>query len=1068
MPNTRLDPAPRSARRWAALLGLLSAVLAVAVPFLPVEHEITTLRWPTAEGTHSVSAPLVSHAPLWLTAEVPCRAARDLDARTSGPAVLVSTNAPSSFYGGMTGLSLQVDAGKVVLWSRGRQAGAVPVPDGDCVISVRADATGTSAAVAGAPFAVVSGDQRPQLTGIFSQLDSAVDDVRGLAFEARVDDRFASRPTPLKIAAMVLEVLAFLGAVVALRRIEVRRAPRGLPPGWWRPGPRDVVVFAALVVWWLIGAMTADDGYILTMLRAADSAGYVTNYFRWFANPESPFGWFYELYALWVQVSAATPWVRLPALFLGALSWLLLSRGVLPRLGRQVRGSGSVGWAAAAVFLAFWLPYNNGLRPEPVVVTFFLLSLCAVERAVASRRLTPAALGLVAAALGLGANPHGMIAVLPFVVAAKPLIRLGWQRIRERGALPVLAPVAAAGLVILVAVFFDQTLQSVVDSVQLKTRFGPNNPWYAELSRYDRLFGPWPDGSLTRRFPVLLLVLCVLTSGAVLLRRGRISGAAVGPSRRVLAVAALCFVVLALTPTKHTHHFGVLAGIGSAVAALTALATSAAVLRSRRNRALFAAGLMVICAFSVTGTNSWWYVSGWGVPWFDTAPKLDGRSVSTYFLAAAAVAAAVALVEHLRHDELPAVPRHPRPRRPVARWGAAAPLTITCAVLLVGEVALFAKGIHKQWDGYSLGADNVRQLIGTSCGLSDYVEVETDPRRGMLAVSREQPRSDDRVVSSSRGGAADPLQSVARGFHRFGVPSGQFWSPPYGFGGDDAPVWGSFTADGSATGELRTSWYDVPPQAASGQLPVVVSFVGSATGGNSLAVEWGRDTPHGFEILGRRSVGQDAGRWRDVRFLVDGATKLRVVAVDQKVDPPGWLAVSAPRVPVLSSMTEVIGGAPVFVEWPAALVHPCLDVARLHHGIAELPAFRVIGGGIMRDMGYGWSAPGGGGPYGWFAVAASVRELPTYLRNDLHRDWGALYVVDPYQPDALPAAAALQVHTETHWGTWSPGPLTRAVRLPGALLPSDGRTDVRPFGAIPTGDAGSAVSNAMIRLMSRG
>lgn len=1036
---------PRAARRWAVVLGLLSALAALAVPLLPVRHDITTLTWPTARGTAPVSAPLATHVPLWLRAEVPCASARSLDARTHGPAVLVATNPPSSQYGGVTGLSLQVEDGEVALWSRGRHLGSTAVPAGDCAITVRADESGTRAAVGGVELASVDGDRRPQLTGIFSQLDSATDDVRGLSFQARVDDRFASSPSPLKVAGLVLAVVAFLGSVVALSRLEVRGPPAVLRSGWWRPTSRDVVVVGVLGVWWLIGAMTADDGYILTMLRTAGDAGYVTNYFRWFANPESPFGWFYELYALWVQVSPATPWVRVPALVLGVLSWLLISRGVLPRMGQRVRRSAAAGWAAAAVFLAFWLPYNNGLRPEPVVVAFSLLSLCAVERAVATRRLTPAALGLVAAALGVAANPHGMVAALPFVVAAKPLLRLLRQRVRERGALPVLAPVAAAGLVVLTGVFYDQTLQSVLDSVALKTEFGPNESWYEELVRYDKLFGPWPDGALARRFPVLLVVLCALACGMVLLRRGRIRGAALGPSRRLLAVVALCFVVLAATPTKHTHHFGVLAGAGAAVAALTALATSAAVLRSRRNRAAFFAGLMVVCAFSVTGTNSWWYVSSWGVPWFDRPPSLDGRDLSDCFLLAAVVAGVVAVVEHLRHDERPVAART-APRR----WTrlAAAPLTVTCAVLLTGEVALYASGVHR--GGYSLGADNVEQLAGRSCGLSDHVDIETDPRQGVLAVAAEQPRSADDLVTGVAEGA-DYLSATSRGFHRFGYPRTEHWTPPFGFGGDDAPVWGSYDRDATGTGELRTPWYDLPPEATAGELPVVLQFAGSATGANSLRVELGRDVPGGFQIIGRRDLVQNSVTWRDLRFTVAGATKLRVLAADHKVDEGGWLAFSVPRVPRLTTMTAVVGGAPTFVEWPAALVHPCLSPASLHHGVVELPRFRVAGGGMLRDMGQSWSGSSGGGPFGWLNVAASVRAMPSYLRGDLHRDWGVFYVVDAYEPDALPASEAVEVHRETHWGTWSPGALPKAVKLPGGPPSSHGRTDLRPLEPAETG-----------------
>ena len=117
----------------------------------------------------------------------------------------------------------------------------------------------------------------------------------------------------------------------------------------------DAAVFAALVVWWLIGGMTADDGYFLTMAQVRDDLGYVTDYYRWFSGTVAPMGWFVELQARWVAVSTATPWIRLPALGMGLLSWVLISRYVQPRLGQRVRRSRAAGWAAAAVFLACWL-----------------------------------------------------------------------------------------------------------------------------------------------------------------------------------------------------------------------------------------------------------------------------------------------------------------------------------------------------------------------------------------------------------------------------------------------------------------------------------------------------------------------------------------------------------------------------------------------------------------------------------------------------------------------------------------------------------------------------------------
>ncbi|MGW1682344.1 arabinosyltransferase domain-containing protein [Saccharopolyspora sp. NPDC002376] len=1037
--------------------------MAVAVPFMPVRYDVTTLAWPTAQGTDAVSAPLAAYSPVRLDIEVPCAAARELDARSTDPAVLVSTNAPSSEYGKLTGLLLQVHDGQVALVVRGQQLGSAVLPDSECSISVHSDGHRTFAAVGDRTLAQVNDDIRPQLTGIYSDLDERIDNVRDVSFAAEVDNRYASSATLLKILVIVLAVLGFLGSLLALRRYDKsagRRPPRIASPGWWRPTARDVVVVSVLAVWWLIGAMTADDGYFLEMARARSDIGYVSDFYRWFAVAVAPIGWFVELYAQWVQISTATPWVRLPAFAMGLVSWLLISRMMLPRLGQRVRRSRAAGWAAAAVFLAAWMPYNNGLRPEPVVVVFSLLAFCAVERALATRRLVPAALGLVAAALAVATNPHGVVAVLPFIAALKPLLRLLIERARQFGWVPVLAPVAACSLVILTVAFADQTLQSTMDATKLRTEIGPSLKWYEELSRYTLLFSQVPDGSLTRRFPVLLMMLCLATCVVVLLRKGQIRGAALGPSRRLLAVAALYFVALAFTPTKHTHHFGVLAAVCGSVAALTALATSSTVLRSRRNRSFFFAGLMVVLAFAFTGTNAWWYVSGWGVPWFDKSPSINGYEASTFLLVIAGIALIVGCVEHLRLDEhRPDAAQEDSGR--ALRLGTA-PLSLVCALLMAAEVGSLTKVIQEQSGSYSLGQDNVKQLVGSSCGLSDYVNVETNPSAGVLEVSPSQPATaapGTRLPKKLHDETPDEyLLARETGFQRPGLPpandaaktGGSDWTPPYRFGTDRAPVWGSYDPAGVGTGQLRTSWYEIPERVTSGEVPLVLSLAGSERGANSVVVEFGRDTPEGFELLHRHPVIQDeAPQWRDHRITVgsaaDGATKMRIIANDQAIGVNGWVAVSAPRAPQLTRMTDVVGDAPTFVEWTAALVHPCLKMTNIHDGIAEVPHYRVAGGGEVRSVGQGWSSPDAGGPFGWLTVATSMSEMPTYLKNDLQRDWGSLYAVHPYDPDALPAEAAKQVRTETHWGLWTPGPLTKPIHLPGDVPNSNDRADVPLF-----------------------
>src|SRR5262249_21959599 len=181
----------------------------------------------------------------------------------------------------------------------------------------------------------------------------------------------------------------------------------------------------------LIGTISSDDGYILAIARARLDAGYIGNYYRWFNVPEAPFGWFYELYAQMTRASTAPPWMRLPAFLIGVLSSGLISREELPRLwaGGVGGGRGSA-WSAAAVSRCWWLPYNSGMRPEPVAAVGSLLTLCLVERTIATRRLVPAMVGLLVAALTIATTPTGLIAVVPVLVTLRPLAALLAPRAR--------------------------------------------------------------------------------------------------------------------------------------------------------------------------------------------------------------------------------------------------------------------------------------------------------------------------------------------------------------------------------------------------------------------------------------------------------------------------------------------------------------------------------------------------------------------------------------------------------------------------------------------------------------
>lgn len=1036
--------------RWvAAVVGVLGALLALAVPLLPVIQQTAVITWPRAGHVVPVNAPLVAFQPQSLSATVPCAAAVSVGARSVGPVSLVATTPPGSVEGAGVGMVLQAAEGKVTLISRGQSLGSavvstVPVVGDQCMIKVVSDAGGTTAWAGGTRFVKVDQDVRPQVTGVYSALDERRDPVTGLAVQIRVDTRFQCGPHPVKLAAMVLAVLAVVVSLVLVHWVEGRgdrRALRVLPLGWWRPTGRDAAVVVVLAVWVVIGGITSDDGYILTMIRTSAGMGYVGNYYRWFNVPEAPFSWPYQLYAFWARVSTVPPWLRLPSFAMGGLSWMVISRAVLPRLGREVRRSAAAGWAAAAVFLAFWLPYNNGLRLEPEVAIGSLLVLCAVERAVATRRVVPLALGLLVAAFTLAATPTGVIAVAPVLVALRPLVRLLRQHAAVVGWPAVIAPVAGASLLVLVVVFADQTLAGVLEATRVRTEIGPNLSWFQEPVRYQELFSDTPDGALARRFPVLLLLLCLGTSLVVQLRRGAIPGAAAGPSRRLIATAGTSLALLALTPTKWTHHFGAFASIGAALGALTALATSSTVLRSARNRWWFLSGLLVILAMSATGPNAPWYVSQYGVPWFDKPPSVDGFHASTLLIAGAALAGAVAVIQGLRHEPgAPPPPQRRHARRRALRI-ASAPLAVFCGLLVFAEAAAMLKAMHKQRHGYSMAAANIAHITGHSCNLTDAVSVESDRLAGALrplpgTLLADIPLNHGFTLNSPlHPTPPDHTDTPPTRGDRIPPPAGDTTNPvdtpPPGLGGAHIPIWSSFSPDRPGTGYLRTTWYALPDTARQGQAPVVISLAGKLSPTTPVIAQFARRAPHGFHILDQIPLGgratAPAPGWRDYRLGLTGhsaagADAIRLIATDTDVTDDGWLAVSAPRVPVLRPLTDLVTPTPpVFLDWPVGFVHPCVRPFTIHHGIAEIPHYRLLPNELLADYSKTWSAKDAGGPIGWLQILATQQEVPTYLKENWDTDWGKLMVIQPRVPDA--EAPTVKTGTAVRSGWWSPGPL---------------------------------------------
>src|SRR5690606_26266244 len=289
----------------------------------------------------------------------------------------------------------------------------------------------------------------------------------------------------------------------------------------------------------------------------------------------------------------------------------------------------------------------------PIVAVGALLTWVSIERAIATGRLLPAGVAVLIAAFTLAAAPTGLMCVAALLAGIRPLVRIVVRRHREHGAVALLAPIAAAGFLVLVVVFGDQTFAGIMEANRVRQATGPNLAWYEDYLRYYYLFVETVDGSLSRRFAFLVMLLCLFTTLFVLLRRRRVPGVAVAPTWRLMGIVFGTIFFMMFNPTKWTHHFGAYAGIAGSLAAVTAVLVSASALRSRRNRTIFLAGLLFVLAVSFAGINGWWYVSSYGVPWFDKTVSLQGYQSSSLFLLLFALALVLVAWQYLREGYAP-------------------------------------------------------------------------------------------------------------------------------------------------------------------------------------------------------------------------------------------------------------------------------------------------------------------------------------------------------------------------------------------------------------------------------
>ena len=1083
----RTDGTVRIARLIAVIAGIAGVVLCGLTPLLPVTQTTATIAWPQAPGADGlvsdITAPLVSGAPQALDVSIPCLTIASLPAAGG---VVLSTNPPGGIQATRNGLFVTANADSVVVAFRDSVAAVAPRPavaSGACsTLHVWANPGSVGADFIGIPGATgtLAPEKKPQVTGVFTDLKVAAQP--GLSARVDVDTRFITSPTALKLGAMVLGVICVIASIVALAALDRRSGRRVRWSRFWRASLStwivDIGVVGILLLWHLIGATSSDDGYNLTIARVSADAGYAANYYRFFGATEAPFDWYQSVLAHMAAISTAGVWMRLPATAAAIGTWLIISRCVLPRVGRRLADNRVAVWTAGAVFLAAWLPFNNGLRPEPLIAFGALVAWVLIEHTIATRRLWPAAVAIVVAVFSVTLAPQGLIALAPLLVGARAVAGVVRSRRGVDGILPQVAPLAAALALIFVVVFRDQTLATVAESARIKYKVGPTIPWYQDFLRYYFLtVEDSADSSLTRRFAVLVLLVCLFGMLAVLLRRGGVPGMARGPVWRLIGAIAVGLLLLTFTPTKWAVQFGAFAGLAGALGGVAAFAFTRVGLHSRRNLALYVTALLFVLAWATSGINGWFYVGNYGVPWFDKQPVIVGIPVTGIFLALAIATGLLAGWLHFRmdyagHTEVANTRRN--------RVLASTPLLVVAVIMVVLEVGSMAKGAAQRYPVYTTAKANAAALSSglskNSCAMADDVLVEPDANAGLLQPVPDQrfgqygPLGGESPVGFTPNGVSDVLEpaepvtanpgtvnspgspnepnigigyaaGTGGGYGPVGVNGSNVFLP-FGLDPKRTPVMGSYN-ENTVAAKVTSAWYQLPPRTPDRPLVTVAAAGaiwyyeedGSFNYGQSLKLEWGVHRPDGsYQALGQVQpidiFPQKA--WRNLRFPLawapPEANVARIVANDPNLSTDQWFAFTPPRVPVLETAQQLLGShTPVLMDIATAANFPCQRPFSEHLGVAELPEYRILPNFKQVVVSSKqWQSAEGGGPFLFIQSLLGTTTVPTYLRDDWYRDWGWIERYNRVVPASVAPNAVID-QGETRVFGWSRSGPIRAL-----------------------------------------
>ncbi|MGH3978557.1 MAG: arabinosyltransferase domain-containing protein, partial [Pseudonocardiaceae bacterium] len=584
-----------------------------------------------------------------------------------------------------------------------------------------------------------------------------------------------------------------------------------------------------------------------------------------------------------------------------------------------------------------------------------------------------------------------------------------WRLVRGRSITATLARAAclvAPGTIAALAGFADGSLRDFRLSQQIFLGIQDQESWYSEYARYGLLLAQIAMGSYAKRAAVLVALVALVWFVAVW-SAARARDVAV-PQRLALAgwSLGLGFLLLWPTPSKWTHHFGALAGIGPAFLALFLVFAPVLVFQVARGRRLPAAvvGVAVVSgvltvALAGHGPNDWPYTWNFGMPNPSVPPFVGSVRFDQplwWLLLVVIVAAVLVLWYHLRA---------PRWRRH-AVVVAVPVLVVAFFVATLGYLlGTFGIAAARTWDTYSLGAANLQDPLATECRASRAVEVLDERAATPLRTVGARPT------------APGPVFAEGAGWFE-GTP------PPVAVGeAAAAQVWGSFIPRAGTnrwdenTGRWASPWYEIPSGITGGELAVLVA--GRLGGGNSLTVEYAG-------AAGSRPLSSDptltppepvtSTAWRTVvlpgQHRPAGADAVRIVAEDATTDVGGWFAFTAPAVhPYVPLGQYVAGSAPVGLSWQFGFTFPCLRQPRQRDGITEPVSYAVLwGDGPLGGLEDGSWQKFRGGAFARIPIVKPVFQPASRFRDFPEQRWIEVY---RFPSDLAPDAYALSRRRDT-------------------------------------------------------